>query len=532
MLPVGVALLAGFVVLVASVPYLPTLDDYFLQEDFGMVWLLSREPWTTFPTWFVSSWTEGIWGAVDSEIRPFPGLTFQLGALWGAASPVANHAINIALHVATALLVFWIARRSARLDVRWAAVAAAIFAAHPIQAETVAWMSGRADSLPACFYLAALGSYARWRRRGGRASYALALALFIVALFSKANTITFAAALVAYDVLIERRPVRLAWSWAAPYLPFTLVTAGHLALRRALFGAFVRENLLTREQVRAFLDFAREHVEHLVLGESGRGRIGLYGTLLALAVVTALVVARRRRPAPAGADLGVPAYFGIVWIGLGIAPILVAGYYSPRHMYLASVGWAITLAFGLERLWWARRPGRVAATGVAAVILVAYLSQLVAVVRVWEFRSDLSREMLTTIEREARAAPQGSLILAGVPSDSWFFALPYSLRRPFASVDIGQRVAVIYPAYAHCCGLSRWDAHTRRVIRAWLDQPTSRPVIALYWDPVTGEFSRVTDATQPSLRPQIAALLKAGDSIALEDQFPESLGDVVVPPRR
>ena len=35
-------------------------------------------------------------------------------------------------------------------------------------------------------------------------------------------------------------------------------------------------------------------------------------------------------------------YFAGVWMVLGIAPTLVAGYASPRHMYLASAGWAIT----------------------------------------------------------------------------------------------------------------------------------------------------------------------------------------------
>ena len=44
-------------------------------------------------------------------------------------------------------------------------------------------------------------------------------------------------------------------------------------------------------------------------------------------------------------------YFGMVWMALGIAPILVSGYYSPRHMYLASLGWSVALGIALDILW-------------------------------------------------------------------------------------------------------------------------------------------------------------------------------------
>jgi hypothetical protein len=45
------ALLALVVLLGAVVPYLPTIDDYFVQDDFGVVSLLSTKPVTYFPLW-------------------------------------------------------------------------------------------------------------------------------------------------------------------------------------------------------------------------------------------------------------------------------------------------------------------------------------------------------------------------------------------------------------------------------------------------------------------------------------------------
>ncbi len=85
------------VALAAAVPYLPTLDNYFVQDDFGVVALLSSKPATYFPRWFVTTWMEDIWGYTPDEIRPFPAVSYQIAAVFGAASPDANHVVNIAV---------------------------------------------------------------------------------------------------------------------------------------------------------------------------------------------------------------------------------------------------------------------------------------------------------------------------------------------------------------------------------------------------------------------------------------------------
>ena len=61
-----------------------TITNYFVQDDFGVVALLSQKPASYFPRWFVSTWMDDIWGFTPDEIRPFPAVTYQLAALWGA----------------------------------------------------------------------------------------------------------------------------------------------------------------------------------------------------------------------------------------------------------------------------------------------------------------------------------------------------------------------------------------------------------------------------------------------------------------
>ena len=58
------------------------------------------------------------------------------------------------------------ARVVAGLPLPIAVFAGAVFALLPVQAETVAWITGRVDSLPAAFYIATFLALLRWRKGG------------------------------------------------------------------------------------------------------------------------------------------------------------------------------------------------------------------------------------------------------------------------------------------------------------------------------------------------------------------------------
>ena len=114
-----VRLAAIVVVLAAIVPYLPTLNDYFVRDDFGVVQLLAQKPASYFPRWFYTSWMDYIWGYTPDEIRPFPAVSYQLTALGGHASPLLHHVMNVLLHAANGLLIFAIAGRLEKYLLRW-----------------------------------------------------------------------------------------------------------------------------------------------------------------------------------------------------------------------------------------------------------------------------------------------------------------------------------------------------------------------------------------------------------------------------
>lgn len=506
------------VVLAAVLPYLPALDDYFVQDDFGVVGLLSGKPTGYFPRWFVSNWMDDIWGYTPDEIRPFPAVSYQVAALWGAASPLPNHVINIGFHAANAILVFAIAETAAGLSLGPAVFAALVFAVLPMQTESVAWVTGRVDSMPACFYLASFLLYARWRTRPRTALYIWSVVVFFVALFTKQNAVTLPAAVVLYDALVERRPVRLSWSWLRPYVPFAVLTIGYLALRYALFGEVAREGMLSAARFDAFLHDLSVHLRRMVVGEAGLRIAGLAvagRVALGAAVIGAIALLLGER----GRAIIRPAvYFLVIWIGLTVAPTLVAGYASPRHMYLSSAGWALALGGALGVLWHARPELPIKGLGLvcAGALLLTYVSQLRQEVQLWGVRSEVSRLAVADLEREALTVPQGTLIIADAPQRSWSFALPHAVRPPFTNEDVTRRVRVISHSSIHCCPAHVWEPYTREAMRAWSEDPTRPPVIAMRWDPDTGVLYRLSDRQDPFLRTLVGMLLKTGDVASLD----------------
>jgi hypothetical protein len=502
----------------AVVSYLPTLDNYFVQDDFGVVALLSGKPATYFPRWFVSTWMEDIWGYTPDEIRPFPAVSYQIAALFGAASPYANHVINIAFHAVNALLVLAVAVEAAGLALVPALVAALCFAVLPMQTESVAWITGRVDSMPACFFLAAFLLFVRWRAAHRARDYGWAVAWCAVALLSKQNAVILVPTLMAYDLVAGRRPVRPTWGWLRPYVPFIALTVAYLALRYALFGEVARESMLNQRQFAVFAADLVVHLKRLVFGEPGVAMSGVRLTAWVAAAAAATLIygawVEGRRAAPLA---GAAVFFGLVWIGLCVAPTLVAGYASPRHMYLASVGWVILLALPVELLW--RRDAPVArglAVAAAVAVIGVYALQLQREVARWDRRADVSQRIVRDLATEASRLPAGTLVVAGAPRSSFDFAVPHAVRPPFTATDLTARLRIVTHSSLHCCPANLWEPHTRALLQAWQDDATQPPVVILYWNADTGAVSRVDDAAQPFVRSLIPILGETRDVASLD----------------
>ena len=528
--------LANVLIVVAAIAaYASTANNYFIQDDFGVVWLLSQKPWNYFPQWFVSPWMDQIWGFTPDEVRPFPAVSYQIAAIAGPAIPFANHAINIAFHAGTALLVAQVARHAAGLGLPAATLTAILFVLLPNQGETVAWITGRVDSLPAFFYIASFLAFVRWRKGGGSRFYGWSLVWCFVSLFSKQTTITLGPALVLYDLILARRRPRISWEWLRPYVPFALLTMGYLALRFVLFGEVAREGALNTTRFHVFLQDAADHLSRIVLGaESSAGTGGRAVVLAGGAFLIGLIVRSIQSTNtedsvhPRG-DARSTVYFGIVWVVLGILPTLVSTYASPRHAYLASLGWTVVAGVIFNRLWETKtvRVARIAgAIGVSALI-VGYVLELRTVVTDWNSRAAISQKAVMDLERLVNDAPDGSLIVAGMSPAVWAFSLPFAAEPPFTRTTLTDRVSMIWPAPDHCCGIFQWEIYTRERLRAWLSNANHPPAIVLSWNDDSGALTHLSDAADPGLKALLTLLEGSGDRVALETNVDKLVQDYV-----
>src|SRR6266481_2115745 len=97
------------------------------------------------------------------------------------------HFVNILLHIGCVVLVLKILRF---LRIPGAELAAIIFALHPVNVETVAWISERKNTLSGVFALAATLWYLKFDENRTSGRYALALGLFFLGLLSKTAIVT------------------------------------------------------------------------------------------------------------------------------------------------------------------------------------------------------------------------------------------------------------------------------------------------------------------------------------------------------
>ena len=133
-----------------------------------------------------------------SYFHPLTWLSHMLDCELFGMQPWGHHLTSLLFHVANSVLFFLIMNRMTRSF--WpSALAAALFALHPLRVESVAWVSERKDVLSMFFWLLGMGAYAWYAERPGLVRYVLVALCFALGLMSKAMLVTFPFALLLLD---------------------------------------------------------------------------------------------------------------------------------------------------------------------------------------------------------------------------------------------------------------------------------------------------------------------------------------------
>src|SRR2546430_8150052 len=194
--------------------FLPTLHNQFVNWDDdvnfldnphyrGLGWSQLRWMWTTFHM---------------AHYIPLTWMTLGMDYLLWGMNPVGYHLTSLLLHVTSAVVFFFLARRFLTLALPRASgrghaltvsagFAALVFAIHPLRVESVAWATERRDVLSGLFYLVAILLYLRACEGGarGRGWYWLSVAAFVGALLSKSMVVNLPVVLLILDGYPLRR---------------------------------------------------------------------------------------------------------------------------------------------------------------------------------------------------------------------------------------------------------------------------------------------------------------------------------------
>ncbi|MEN6406216.1 MAG: tetratricopeptide repeat protein [Thermoguttaceae bacterium] len=168
--------------------------DFVILDDDVCV---SENPWVAQgPTVSSLGWafTNRLVGNWDPLTWISHMIDWRLFGSWAGG----HHLVNVLLHAATTVLLFFVLRLMT--DQLWpAALAAALWAVHPLRVESVAWITERKDVLSGLFFALTLWAYARYVRQRSIARYGLLLALLTAGLMSKPMLATVPGVLLLLD---------------------------------------------------------------------------------------------------------------------------------------------------------------------------------------------------------------------------------------------------------------------------------------------------------------------------------------------
>jgi hypothetical protein len=482
----GAPFLPGVVLVWTLLAFLPVVPNDFVNWDDYRMFLDNPA--------HLGSWGDRLRGAWAShrlgEYMPVTWMSFALDRWLWDVDPPGYHLTSLLLHAVAALLVLDLAHRLLRRALGpeppgadgagsslrvGAAVAALVFAVHPLRVEAVAWASARGTVLGGLLLVLSVLVYvAGWERgepRGGVPGRWLlgALLLFAASLLARATGLVLPAVLVALDVYPLGRLGGGPGRWLGPGT--RRVWLEKLAFAALALLAVPMGFLARGDEVGDFWRFGYDLPIALAWGVYSaafyvwktllpaglsplypmpeRGAPMLPAVLLSLAVVAALTGAlvrlRRRWP---GALTAWVVYLVVLAPLSGILPFGRLRGVADRYTYVACIGWAVVAGGAAAVGWRARARGRVRrgwAGGVGAGVLAILLGWSVLT---WQ---------------QARIWQDGVTL--------WSWALGVVPGSPVAHNNLAW-------VLAHAGELERAETHARRAARAWPDHPAVLQTLA------------------------------------------------------
>ena len=296
--------------------------------------------------------------------HPITTISHMLDCRLFGLDPAGHHLVNVLLHAAAVLLLFSVLH--AMTGALWrSAFVAAVFAIHPLRAESVAWIAERKDVLSGIFFMLTLAAYVHYVRSPSVKRYLCTVLVFTCGLMSKPMLVTMPLLLLLLDYWPLNRFSRqqLAWRSLAKIsvfekLPLLLLSvlssAATLVVQKTTidygnqlpFMARLSNALISYiVYVRQMIWPARLAVFYPHTSEAAGFEAAF--ALVFISAITALAIALRRR-APY-------ILVGWCWYLISLLPVIgliqvgLQGH-ADRYTYLSQIGLAISLTWAAADL--------------------------------------------------------------------------------------------------------------------------------------------------------------------------------------
>jgi tetratricopeptide (TPR) repeat protein len=314
--------------------------------------------------------------------HPLTTISHMLDCQLFGLDPAGHHFSSVLFHTLAALLLFTVLR--AMTEALWrSALVAAVFAIHPLRAESVAWVAERKDVLSAVFFMLTLGAYLHYARRPSVRRYLLIVLFFALGLMAKPMLVTLPLLLFLLDYWpLARNPNGRSGWWKsivekAPLLLLSLLAAIATLIAQRTTVNYSEELPLTWRVGNALLSYLAYIGQMLwparlavfyphTADQLSPWKVAL--AVLLLGGITALAfVWRRKRP-----------YLWVGWLWYLVVLFPVIGFIqvglqgrADRYSYLPQIGLYIALTWALADWSLHSNRRRVIVGGAAALIIAA-----------------------------------------------------------------------------------------------------------------------------------------------------------------
>ena len=293
--------------------------------------------------------------------HPLTTMSHMLDCQLFGLRPGAHHFVNVLLHSATAVLLFFLL---AQINPDWSgtiwrsAFVAAIFAIHPLHVESVAWISERKDVLSGLFFVLTLLAYFHYTQRPSIPRYLTMSILFACGLMAKPMLVTLPFILLLLDYWpLERFSGSSAARLLVEKIPLGLLSIASVVatlIAQSQEGGLVRFEVLPfswriTNALTAYLIYIWQMIwpANLALAYHHPGKLPIWqvaGAAALLSAVTLAVFALRKR---------MPYFMvGWGWYLIMLLPVIglvqVGGQaHADRYTYLPQIGLYIAATWGI-----------------------------------------------------------------------------------------------------------------------------------------------------------------------------------------